>query len=145
MKFRLSTLLLVVVLGAVGIAGLYHACRAYMSSAGVLGRGASAEAANGWLWPELQLPPMASDVTFYTDFGVNEAEFAISEKAFLQWTQSKGWTVTPIENPILYFEPMWLKADLRPVRRGYSFAPPDGTGIFDADRNRASFWISTFP
>lgn len=108
-------------------------------------RGVSAEAANRRLWQELQLPATASDVTYYTDSGGCEAEFAISEEPFLDWCESRGWDPQPIGSPIPYFEPVLLPDDRRPVTRGYTITPRDGRGVYDTDRGRAAIVISEFP
>ena len=119
--------------------------RAYQQHAGATRTGVSSQTANQLLSPSLMLPDAASDVTVYVDFGAAESEFAISEAAFLAWCNSRGWSPEPISTPTTYFNPMWLPADTRSVKRGYTFAPPDGQGVFDSDRSRACFWTSTFP
>jgi len=105
----------------------------------------SVEIANRMQWPELLLSTDASDVSFFISFYESEAEFAIPEESLLDWCQSKGWDVTKISTPLPYFEPLRMDADLRLVARGYRFSLPEGWGVFDADRSRAAFAVSTFP
>lgn len=105
----------------------------------------TSQVANRYLMPLLHLPDEAADVTIYVDFGAEEAEFAISEEAFLTWCNDRGWQMAPLTEPTVYFEPMCLPADNRIVRQGYTFWPAHGQGVFDAERCRACFWTSTFP
>ena len=119
--------------------------RGYQRNVGVTRTGVSTQTANQYLPTSLALPDAASDVTVYVDFGAAESEFAITEDAFLAWCNSRGWTATPISSTIPYFEPMHLPADTQSVNRGYTFKPPDGEGVFDAERSRVAFWTSTFP
>ena len=145
MKFSLKSLLMLVAAVAVLILVGSFMLRAYQQHAGATRTGVSSQTANQLLSPSLMLPDAASDVTVYVDFGAAESEFAISEAAFLAWCNSRGWSPEPISTPTTYFNPMWLPADTRSVKRGYTFAPPDGQGVFDSDRSRACFWTSTFP
>ena len=145
MKFSLKSLLLLVAAVSVLILIGSFAIRSYHRHAGVTHTGVSSQTANQILPASLALPDTASDITVYVDFGAAESEFAVSEDAFLAWCKSRGWTPTRISSPIPYFEPMCLQADTRSVSRGYTFVPPDGDGVFDAERSRAAFWTSTFP
>ena len=119
--------------------------RAYQQHAGVARTDVSPAVANQYLPPALVLPDAASEVTVYVDFGAAESEFSISEDAFLAWCNTRGWSTKPISTPTTYFDPVRLPADTRLVNRGYTFAPPDGKGVFDSRRSRACFWTSSFP
>lgn len=141
MKFRLRTLLLIFALASISFA----VGKSLISFNGMSGRNTSVQWANAWLWQEARLPEAASDVTFFVDFGACEAEFAISERPFLAWCEAHGWEVESIDEPVAYFDPMWLAPDTRPVDRGIHFSPPSGRGVYDATRSRAAYWISTFP
>ena len=145
MKFSLKPLLLLVAAVSVLILIGSFAIRSYHRHAGVTHTGVSSQTANQILPASLALPDTASDITVYVDFGAAESEFAISEEAFLAWCKSQDWSCSPISTPTTYFEPMHLPADSRPVNRGYTFAPPDGQGVFDSERLRACFRTSTFP
>ena len=145
MKFSLKFLLMLVAAVAILILIGSFSLRTFQQHGGVSQTGVSHQTANRYLPSELTLPNQASDVTFHVDFGAAESEFAISEEAFLAWCKSRDWSCSPISTPTTYFEPMHLPADSRPVNRGYTFAPPDGQGVFDSERLRACFRTSTFP
>ena len=122
-----------------------YALRAYQRYSGVSDAGVSARDANQFLPSDLKLPDEVSDVAYYVDFGISEAEFAISESQFLIWCKSNGWRVDPIVQPLAFFQSAVLPDDSRMIHSGFQFFPPDGKGVFDADRDRACFCISTFP
>ena len=107
--------------------------------------GVTASVANRMMWDEYKLPESASDVTYYVDFGGCEAEFSISSVDLVQLCQERNWRFVEIDSPIEYFDPERLPANKRLVVRGYTIDVPDGEGVFDADRSRAAFWVSTFP
>lgn len=141
MKTSLRSLLLIVTTLSLALGGL-SAYRMYFR---VTARGTSSAVANRVMWYGYTLPVSACDVTFYADGGGCEAEFSISEGDFLCWCEERGWNATKIESPVPYFQSILLPPDERPVVRGYRFSPPNGEGVFDADRARAAFYVSTFP
>jgi hypothetical protein len=148
MRMRTKTLIVAAGLTLLTIAliapqsSAWIAIRQFLS---VSGHGRSAQDANKYQWPALRLPEAASDVSYYIDHAWSEAEFAISENEFLQWCQASGWKTEKITRPGPYFKPQMMRDDLRPVSRGCVFYPPDGFGVFDAERSRANFRVSTFP
>ena len=144
-KYSLKTLFIFVAICAIAIVIGIRLNRATSRYVGTSENGVSTSVANKMLSAHLRLPASASDVSYYVDFGAEEAEFAISEQDFLKWCHTQGWAVEPIRSPVAYFEPMAMPDDSRQVDRGYHFSPPDGQGTFDADRSRACFWTSTFP
>ncbi|HBO43034.1 MAG TPA: hypothetical protein DD670_03690 [Planctomycetaceae bacterium] len=144
MKSRSKSILLLLGLCAISVVAM-SVRRVYLRHAGVSGYNVTASMANRMIWPELRLPAGASDVSYYVDFGRVEAEFAISGESLVEWCRSNGWTCEPIDSQRPYFEPWVLPGDSRSVANGYRFFPPDGDGIYDADRSRACFWVSNFP
>lgn len=155
-RVKSSLIVLVVVICAAGVATGLYLRRAYLCLAGTTASGVSARSANRMLWSPLRLPAAASDVTYHVDFGCCEAEFAVSETVFLRWCRDNGWKTEPISAPTMYSEGLGLvlghSSKTSPLRtqgntvvRGYTFSPPDGRGVFDADSSRACFWSSTFP
>lgn len=141
MRFRFRSLLLMMTALCLAL-GVLSTYRMYFR---VTARGTSSAAANRVMWHGYKLPPSACDVTFHADFGGCEAEFSILEGEFLDWCKERGWSVAKIESPVPYFQSILLPSDERPVARGYRFSPPDGEGVFDADRARAAFYVSAFP
>ena len=141
MRFSLAKLLAVVSVLAALIAVIV-AYRSYFQSHRV---GVSASVANRMMWPEYELPHTATDVTYYADFRGCEAEFAISESEFLNWCSVRGWSPKKIAGAIPYFQPVLLADNDTIVTNGFTFDMPNGEGIFDADRLRTAFWVSTFP
>lgn len=142
MRYPVRDLLLFTTLVALVVGAIAAHRNYYRRSAS----GVSAAVANRMLWDYLSLPLAASDVTYYSDWGGCEAEFAIGEAEFLGWCDSRSFKVTEIGAPIAYFEPILLRqGDDRLVADGYTFEAPDGQGVFDRDAGRAAFVVSTFP
>jgi hypothetical protein len=141
MRFGLKSLLIVISVIAFALA-TYCGYRNYYKTTA---SGTTATVANRVMWSAFKLPISATDVTFFVDFGGCEAEFAIPEDDFLLWCSKRGWKVTEIKSPVPYFQPVCLASDDRLVSEGYTFALPDGEGVYDASRSRAAFYISTFP
>ena len=71
--------------------------------------------------------------------------FSITEKDFLEWSTKKEFKPIEITSPLPYFQPVLLPDDVRPVSKGYTFSPPSGQGVFDGERSRAAFFVTTFP
>ncbi len=141
MRFSLKKLLLVVTFVAVAF-GSVASYRNYFASHR---SHTTAAVANRMIWPDHRLPPEAADVTYEVDFGGCEAEFAISEGAFLNWCESCGFEVTAIEKVVPYHDGVIMPLDSRAVAKGYAFDVPAGRGVFDVNRSRAAFWASTLP
>ena len=145
MKIRLSSLFVAIAFASVVMASSIWIKQAVFGSSG---SGVSAASANRHIWASLTLPDMASDVNYHADSYGCEAEFAISEPVFSDWCANRGWRVTPIETPNVYYRlnqnrPIAGKG--RIVAGGYHFYPPDGEGTFDVGQSRAEFCVSTFP
>jgi hypothetical protein len=141
LKYRFATLLKVFAVLAAVVAAIAF----YRNSFQKHRTGVSPSVANRMIWEGYRLPKDATDVTYYSDFGGCEAEFAIPEADFLKWCEQKGWTAKRITKPIPYFQSVLLSDDASLVVNGYHLSIPDGECVYDSDCSRAAFWVSTFP
>jgi hypothetical protein len=105
----------------------------------------SASSANRILWTELRVPLAATDVTCRADQYGCEAKFSIDRESLLGWLAKIGSNPSPISTPVKFFCPVIMPNDDHLVTNGYEFNLRDGRGVYDANRSRASFVVSTFP
>jgi hypothetical protein len=98
---------------------------------------------------QLELPEVASDIRFYQHLNpdkVVEVEFAISEKAFLEWTAQQGWKVKPI-NGIVIIRPRSRFGDHTSIdvhdglhfRKDFRGVPNHFSVTFNRKTGRASY------
>ena len=145
MKFSIRSLLVLTTLAFVVLIATVWFKHTFIGSSG---SGVSARSANRALWRSLRTPTSATDVTYTVDPYGCEAEFAISERDFLEWCERNNWRTEAIVEPTVYFNPVHrhhVGDNGRVIGQGYHFYPPDGEGTFDANGLRANFWVSTFP
>jgi len=137
MRFSLKTLASVVAVSAVlTVAGIWG----YRLINGQSVAGHTAVTANRVFGSRLTIPDSATDINFYYDLCWIEADFAISEQAFLTWCKEQGWSpITVDENAEIVFKPARTALDTNSVsiHSGYTFQTPNGAGAYDRNTGRA--------
>lgn len=139
MRFGLKSLGVIVAMIAVSIVVVKWG---YLQLNGQSGASQTASTANHVFSSRVVLPASASDVNFYTDLCWIEADFAISEQAFLSWCEQHGWSQNPIDAKV---GAVFIPARTSPIAeqgrsrifKGYEYQTSSGTGVYDVDRGRA--------
>lgn len=141
MRFSIKSLLVFVGVAAViTVAGV----TGYRFLFGNSGYQASSDTANLAFSSRLILPPSATDVNYYADGCIIEADFAISEEAFLRWCEQQTWMPVEIGPKGGMFDHARSSPNVdngpQFVSKGYQIDTPAGYVTYDADAGRVSIW-----
>ena len=138
MRFSLRIVLLMVAAAAVvTLVGAFS----YRQFVGQTGAGTSPDFANRSFSSRLEIPDSATDINFYVDLCWIEADFSISEEAFLKWCRQQGWPVATVDSRtrvVFRFARSSPNADKEfpAVSNGYIVDTATGQVIYDVERRR---------